>query len=183
MSNPTTRQFREWTPGDPDDYTFIETGCYEGRTLAQAAQIFRTSYSIEADFEHYLECRKRFHGNRAVVVLNGDSSVVLYDLLSHLEGDPKLFWLDAHSAPGIDSRIQVPLMKELLEIVRHIMAGDVIAIDDTRCFGSETPDGCDDWTHITMSSVEELLEGCDLVHYAPDKRQWHSSGVLVATKR
>ena len=75
---------------------FIETGTYMGEGVDYAlVQGFEKVYSIELDKERYLECKEKFKENSNVFIYEGDSSVVLKEILKSIDESCVIF-LDAH---------------------------------------------------------------------------------------
>ena len=118
----------------------VETGTYEGDTIAAVRREFREVYTIELHDELYRRAKWRFVFNRSVHVINGDSAEELERLLPRL-AEPTLFWLDAHysgarvtSAKG---RYDPPVLFELQAILALREPRHVILIDDARLFGTQ----------------------------------------------
>lgn len=187
MSKPQELQWRTWVIGDAKDYTFIETGCNKGLTLRKAANVFPVCHSIELDWGFFGFCKSRFKDSPNCTVHYGSSEDILPGLIAKVHG-PICFWLDAHGSPNTPRGGHVPLMLELALAVAHGDDRDVIAIDDTRCFGRDARDRMgDNWKDITLKRVEALLhEGGfgNIKHYHEDLARggWHRSGVMVAKR-
>lgn len=186
MSKPTEEQFSAWVD-EERDYVFVETGCHHGHTLHKAANIFTECHSIEIDQRMYKAAIRRFSNSLRVTVHLGTSEALLGPLVSQI-CKPILFWLDAHGAPGAQCGGYVPLITELAVAIAHGDARDVIAIDDTICFGrDDSPVKGDDWTAVTMEKIEGMLEAGGFTartHHKPnmDSAVWHRSGILVAKR-
>lgn len=120
---------------------FLETGTFQGETLALVRPKFRQCISIELSEKHYAAARTRFAGNAAVDLLLGDSARLMEGLRGRFAGTPTLFWLDAHWCAAEDAageRSQCPLLAELAAI-GQLAAHSVVAIDDARFFLSPPP--------------------------------------------
>lgn len=128
---------------------FVETGTHLGDTLAHIAQDNRISCcSIELDMNLYESASVRFRNQANIRVFHGDSGEVLPAIIKELSG-PTLFWLDGHYSGGVTAQGEsdTPISKELLAILDSRIKGNVILIDDARCF-----DGTNDYPFL-----DELL--------------------------
>jgi hypothetical protein len=125
---------------------FVETGTYLGDTVAALSSRCRSVYSIELQPFFYQVARKRFQGNSRIKLAQGDSRLILPEIIDGLT-EPALFWLDAHFEKGGNLRGEVacPTMQELSVILRN-HSQHVILIDDAREF-----DGRD---YPTIAEVE-----------------------------
>lgn len=114
---------------------FVETGTFMGDTAATAATIFREVHTIELSAELYERAKARFADTPNVFVHQGDSSVVLAELLPTLQGRV-LFWLDGHYSEGITARgaENTPILGELRAVNAAADKGSVVLIDDLRLF-------------------------------------------------
>ncbi len=131
--------------------TLVETGTYLGDTLFALKDNVNNLYSIELDEYLYYRARKRFQPYPHVHLLLGDSAHVLPILQANLDG-PCLFWLDGHYSGGITAKgaANTPIIDELETILARPEPGDVILIDDARCF-----DGKDNYP--TIDELRRLL--------------------------
>lgn len=116
---------------------FVETGTLYGNTIWNQLKSFERLYSIELSEELYKKAVKRFEKANKVDILQGDSSVVLKEIVPLL-GEPSLFWLDGHySGTGTaKGEKDCPIIEEL----NHILDSNldhVLLIDDARCFTNE----------------------------------------------
>ncbi|HAB99807.1 MAG TPA: hypothetical protein DCE71_08305 [Parachlamydiales bacterium] len=125
-------------PHCPNKY-FIETGSYYGYGIKRALHsgLFEKIYSIEMAPELYEHCRKEFADYPQVELFLGDSSVLLSELLAHIEA-PATFWLDSHyssenTAKGLTHN---PILHELDRIKEHFIKNHTIMIDDAKLFGT-----------------------------------------------
>ena len=114
---------------------FIETGTYRGDMILEMKTFFNQIYSIELDKNLYLRAKKKFDNTTNIYILQGDSCMVLPDLLNKIE-KKCLFWLDAHYSGGITTRgnLDTPIMLELKSVFSHKIKDHIILIDDARCF-------------------------------------------------
>lgn len=113
----------------------VETGTYQGHTIARFQNTFEEIHSVELSERLYLAAVERFRENTNVFLYQGDSSQVLPVILSKIT-KPTLFWLDAHYSGKGTSRGQVdtPIVEELELIMALRDQGHVLLIDDARLF-------------------------------------------------
>lgn len=129
--------------------TVVETGTFEGDTLAElAADKTIQVTSIELADHYYRAAKRRFAGYQNVTLLHGDSGKLLPEVVDKLQA-PALFWLDGHYSRGLTAKgtLETPIRAELQAIFSSAITGHVILIDDVRCF-----DGSHDYPHL-----DELL--------------------------
>ena len=115
---------------------FVETGTFEGDTVALVLSQFEEIHTIELSHEYYARALERFRSNGSVTVYHDDSPRALASLRSRLEHESVLYWLDAHwcVAKGTASaHSQCPLLSEL-EAIGTLNSESVIMIDDARLF-------------------------------------------------
>jgi hypothetical protein len=121
---------------DHDLHVLVETGTYTGETAWAFRREFERIETIELEPGLARLARIRFARTPAVHVHEGDSALVLPQILSSLDR-PALFWLDAH--PHTDRSANdapVPLVAELSAIAAHPVRGHVVLVDDMRLMGS-----------------------------------------------
>lgn len=130
--------------------TLVETGTFKGDMVMFNRKTFERLFTIELDPKLHEEASARFTSDAKVVALQGDSSVVLPDLLRRID-ERCLFWLDAHYSGGNTARgtFETPIRIELDHILRH-RKDHVILIDDARLFTGE--DG-----YPTIEEIETLV--------------------------
>jgi hypothetical protein len=116
----------------------VETGTFLGDMIWFNRAAFQTVYSVELDPSLHERARRRFAEFPHVHLIKGDSGLLLPAILGKIDR-PALFWLDAHYSGGITARGQTdtPIMQELGTILNQAIRGDVILIDDARCFVGE----------------------------------------------
>jgi len=114
---------------------FVETGTHVGETTEWMAGKGMDVISIELSDRLYQMARARLQRYRNVTLIQGDSAMVLPDVLARLS-EPACFWIDAHfSGEGTAKGIaDTPIFKEFEAILKHPVQGNVILIDDARCF-------------------------------------------------
>jgi len=150
---------------------FVETGTYQGDTLAYIARrkAVRCT-SIELADGYFQKAMDRFHSWPNVKILHGDSSVLLPSLVQKLN-QPALFWLDGHysGATTAQGALNTPISEELKAILDSPIKTHVILIDDIRCF-----DGTDDYpyldellTTVRMNSDYNIELSADIARLTP----------------
>lgn len=112
----------------------VETGTHKGDTIFYCKDYFDELFSIELDHQFYVNSKNRLLNYSNVHIVEGDSSVVLVNILKNIN-KPTLFWLDAHYS-GVGTAkgdLDTPVIKELDYILSKNF-GCVILIDDARLF-------------------------------------------------
>ena len=115
-----------------DLHVLVETGANYAHMIYVNQGLFREIYSIELDEQRVESARRKFAGRRDIHILQGDSGIVLPELISSLR-EPCLFWLDGH-----DFDITTPVKQELDAIYKHPIKDHAILIDDARWFDGRT---------------------------------------------
>lgn len=117
---------------------FVETGTYEGDTVALARAYFATVLSLEDDVTLAQAAAARFAADAQVTVIQGCSAVRLAELQPQLQARRVLYWLDAHWCAGANGTTAAappaapcPLLDEL-RAIRQLHPESVILIDDAR---------------------------------------------------
>lgn len=115
----------------------VETGTYYGDMLAALRGDFQALHSIELSPRLARRARRRFAGDDAVTIHEGDSGVLLPAVLRGL-GRPAVLWLDGHYSGPLTARgaVDTPLLAELEAALALGTADDVILIDDARLLGT-----------------------------------------------
>jgi hypothetical protein len=131
----------------------VETGTFQGDMIEATKLHFREIYSVELSQELYRAACRTFARHRHVHLLQGDSAVVLRELLPKLNSPP-LIWLDAHFSGDGTARGEsvTPVVKELEAILEQKQIDPVVLIDDARLF-----DGTNGYP--TLESVHEMILG------------------------
>lgn len=113
----------------------VETGTYLGQTVAATKNKFKEVHSIEISEKLYQRAKKVFQKDENVHLYLGDSATTLPQVISRLD-QPTLFWLDGHYSGGITEKgdKETPIMKELEAIFSSPRKGNVVLVDDARCF-------------------------------------------------
>jgi hypothetical protein len=99
---------------------------------------FDRLYSIELSKELYEKTKERFKGVKHIELIHGDSGLELGNVIKKIN-QPALFWLDGHYSAGDTARgdKETPIYEEMSHILNATDRGDVIIIDDARCFGTD----------------------------------------------
>jgi hypothetical protein len=115
----------------------IETGTYLGEMVGAQQKRFKSIYSIELSDNLYKEAAAKFKNTDNIHLLQGDSAVVLPELLLTIR-DRSLFWLDGHYSAGITAKgsKESPILDEVSAILDHGLR-HVLLIDDARMFVGE----------------------------------------------
>ncbi len=115
---------------------FVETGTYQGRMVDFVSNLVEHIWSCELDKTLAAAARSRFQGNDRIAILEGDSGVLLDEMLVAASGECSLVWLDAHYSGGITALgpDDSPIARELITVMRY--KPSVVVIDDRRCMGA-----------------------------------------------
>jgi len=122
--------------------TFVETGTFLGDTVDFFKDKFDKVYSIELSEELAQKATRRFTGDPNVKIIQGDSGIVLKELIASFSA-PAMFWLDGHYSSEFfvngeyiktaKADKDTPIEKEL-SFLLHSSFQHVILIDDARLF-------------------------------------------------
>jgi len=120
----------------------VETGTFLGDTVEYFRDKFQRIISVELSEELASNAMKRFETFSHISIIQGDSGVVLKDVVKDL-ASPSLFWLDGHYSSDFfvgDKHIKTaradkdtPIHKEL-QILLNDRFQHLILIDDARLF-------------------------------------------------
>jgi hypothetical protein len=115
--------------------TFVETGTYLGDTVYAMRHVCNKIFSIELSRDLAKNARMRFSDYANIQILEGDSTVVLPQILRSIK-NPCLFWLDAHYSGGVTvaGSSPTPILEEVKAIIEHSVRRHVILVDDSRMF-------------------------------------------------
>lgn len=133
--------------------TFIETGTFQGRTIAKLLGDFEIIHTIELSKNYANSAKRKFKKNKNVTVHQGPSEDLLPQVLKSIEGRV-IFWLDAHYSRGGTAlgATETAILSELDAIKECGVKEHVILIDDMRYFGNK---------QLGYPSVEEIV---DILH-------------------
>lgn len=115
--------------------TFVETGTNDGRSVEFARHIFKEVYSIELHAERYEYCKNKFLGVNNVHLYQGDSEILLPQIVKNLPNERILFWLDAHlgsddPGPLSSAKHKFSGHYELEYLLNRKLTHSVILVDD-----------------------------------------------------
>ena len=118
--------------------TLIETGTFKGDMIEAQRRNFNRLYSIELSHELYINATERFKKFNHVIIIEGDSGIVLKTLIKQIN-EPAVLWLDGHYSGGITAKgeLNCPVYKELDAIFENSELHHAILIDDARHFTGE----------------------------------------------
>lgn len=121
-------------PNDCNNTIFIETGTFQGQGVNRALQMgYKKIHSIELDSELFKFCSKKFKDNQNVTIYQGDSGIVLENVLKNITESATVF-LDAHYC-GVGSNtglgeVWIPIEKEITALKNHSINTHIIIVDD-----------------------------------------------------
>lgn len=142
----------------------VETGTFEGDTIAGVGGLFAEVHSVELSDELFQKARQRFTDDDQVHLYCDQSANVLSQLRPKLSAQSVLFWLDAHwcvAAGTSGEKSQCPLLAELAAIQR-LDEQSVILIDDARLFLCPPPEPHEtsQWPtfHAILTTLQSLSD-------------------------
>jgi hypothetical protein len=158
---------------------FVETGTFEGESVARALSLFEEIHSVDLSEHYYSEAAQRFD-QEGVHLYHCESSTILRSLRSRLKDRSVLYWLDAHWCVAEDaagSESQCPLLAELTAIEK-LNNESVILIDDARLFlcTPPRPHESSHWPRLqqvietltALSTSHQVMVVNDVMIYFPD---------------
>lgn len=112
----------------------VETGTYLGDMVYAMQGAFDQIISIELSPHFYKKAVNRFSGVTSTTILQGDSGVVLKQIVPGLK-QRALFWLDGHYSGGQTAKgdKECPIFEEL-EAILSAPYDHLVLIDDARLF-------------------------------------------------
>lgn len=116
----------------------VETGTFRGDIVAAQRKNFKHIYSIELSEKLYAKALDRFRSFDNITILQGDSGIVLNEIVCLLT-QPAIFWLDGHYSAGETAKgdKDCPIFEELDCILIKNLHKHVLLIDDARCFNGQ----------------------------------------------
>ena len=137
----------------------VETGTFFGDTVEHFKDKFDFVYSVELSAELALRARKRFKFDANVEIIEGDSGIVLEDLILQIK-QPILFWLDGHYSSELfvgteyiktaKGKSDTPILTELNVILKSPIQ-HLILVDDARLFTGRND-------YPTISELKKLIK-------------------------
>lgn len=119
----------------------VETGTFEGDTIAGMVTRFSEIHSVELSAHYVAKAKARFADDAHVHIAHGDSPGYLKQLVPALCSRGVLYYLDAHwcvASNTAGDKSQCPLLDEIGAISR-LDETSVIVIDDARLFLAPPP--------------------------------------------
>ena len=151
---------------------FVETGTFRGNTVSAMKAHFGEIHSIEVDPVLASRARRIFKSDPHVTIHQGDSSVILKDILALIGEKSVMFWLDGHYYAGVDRLVEdeSPIVGELEAIRNSKVDPVVVLVDDVREF-----DGSRGYLTIDelKAQLDGLAEGRQFYHL-DDIFRWHA---------
>ncbi len=121
---------------------FVETGTFLGDTSFYMKDYFDKVDTIELDIKLADKAVKRFKNVENVQVWQGNSGIVISELVKTIHKDSTVFfYLDGHFSGGTTAKadLNTPISKELEVIFEH-SKNHVVFVDDARLFFSDEED-------------------------------------------
>lgn len=165
----------------PNPY-FIETGTANGEGIMTAIEAeFENIISIEVNSDVFVKACNRFIENENVILMLGDSGVVLPDVIKRID-KPITFWLDAHWStgecdlgPSVD---KCPILRDIAAIGEHSIKNHTILIDDIRYFRAG---GLPQWSNIKLGDIMDQIMQVNPLYRIDFADGFMANDVLVAT--
>lgn len=148
---------------------FVETGTFEGDSLAIAAAKFPKCYSVEASEFYFEQAKTRFAGQDNVRLFHSASPDFIKVHVAQLQAQPTFYWLDAHWCGGSNEtagfEAQCPLIDEI-KAIGTLPEHSIIVIDDARIYQCPPPPPhrLSDWPDL--QDVIDALEATSARHRA-----------------
>jgi hypothetical protein len=146
---------------------FIETGTFEGDSVAAVRPSFRELHTCELSPELHAAATQRFADDPAVHCHLGSSPNRLRDLAASHAHHPVMYWLDAHwcsAAQTAGQESQCPLLEEL-EAIAPLHPESIVWIDDARYFMAPPPAPLEARGWPTFQQVLERLQSLSSHHH------------------
>lgn len=142
----------------------VETGTFEGQSLADLHDTFEILHSVELSHQYYQAAVARFAGTHKINLYQGDSASVLRHLSIELSKVSTLYFLDAHWCVATNTAgqaSQCPLLAELRAIGK-LNEQSVVLIDDARLFLAAplSPHEITHWPNFHQIVEQLMLIGC-----------------------
>lgn len=113
---------------------FVETGTHFGRTTRWAAAHFEAVHTIERSDALFHRYSGELSKIKGVIPYQGDSRLILPQIVDQIHGRRAVYWLDGHWSGGetAGEQDECPLLAELACL--PVDGKDIILIDDARLF-------------------------------------------------
>jgi hypothetical protein len=167
--NPVKQDIIRGYARDFDLNVLVETGTYYADTVRGLRKEFHQIYSIELDERLHAMAVMRCKRQLNAILLQGDSSERIIDVICRLSG-PALFWLDAHYSAGETAKgaLDTPIYAELSAVL-----GDgrphVVLVDDMREFvnGAKDYPAIDAMNRIAQEHGYVMNTALDVIRMTP----------------
>ena len=150
---------------------FVETGTFRGNTVSAMSEYFGEIHSIELDPVLASRAQRIFNSDPHITIHQGDSSVILKEVLELIGEKSVMFWLDGHYYAGVDRLVEdeSPIVGELEAIRNSKVDPAVVLVDDMREF-----DGSRGYLTIDelKAQLDSLADGRQFYHL-DDIVRWH----------
>jgi len=164
------RILQEYAKRFPCD-VFVETGTFRGNTVSAMSRYFGEIHSIELNPVLASRAQRIFKSDPHITIHQGDSSVILKDVLQQIGKKSVMFWLDGHYYAGVDKLVEdeSPIIGELEAIRQSGVDPVVVLVDDVREF-----DGTRGYLSIDglKAELDGLAKGRQFYHL-DDIFRWH----------
>jgi len=147
---------------------FVETGTFQGDTVARMLSYFHEIHTVEWSPELFSQVQARFGHEPHVHCANESSPAWLRRLRPRLADRSVLYWLDAHwcdAAGTAGQDAQCPLLEEL-DALEWLNDDSAVLIDDARLFLSVPPflHRCDQWPRLpsVLDRLSRLSPGHEI---------------------
>ena len=115
--------------------SYFETGLWYSHNIIFLRKYFKKITGIELNKEFWKLSKNYFSRDKNVLILQGNSSLVIRNQLKHLK-KKTLFFLDAHySKDGTSGKnLNNPILQEIKAIISHKVKNHTIIIDNLNEF-------------------------------------------------
>ena len=150
---------------------FVETGTFRGNTVSAMSEYFGEIHSIELDPVLASRARRIFNSDPHITIHEGDSSVILKDVLEQIGEKSVMFWLDGHYYAGVERLVEdeSPIVGELEAIRNSKVDPAVVLVDDVREFDGSRG-------YLTIDELKAQLDGLAdgrQFYHLDDIFRWH----------
>lgn len=163
---------------------FIETGTFEGDSIAAVRPCFRDLHTCELSPELHAAAARRFADDPAIHCHLGPSPERLRDLAASHAHRPVMYWLDAHwcsASHSAGQESQCPLLEEL-QAIAPLHPESIVWIDDARYFMAPPPAPLEARGWPTFQQVLDHLRALSAHHhivFANDTILFHPTGIAA----
>lgn len=133
----------------------VETGTFLGEMVEAQINHFKKIFSIELSEKLFRAAKIKFQSNPNIVILEGDSGIVLKEVMPQLTGSA-VFWLDGHYSAGITAKgeKECPIFEEIDSIFSDNRFSHILLVDDARCFTGQGD-------YPTIEELTKYIQGKD----------------------